>query len=97
MTASPDEDMTRYQPPYLTVQVTDPVARLLAVLDDTPGLRSSELMSRLQLSHRPSFRSAYLGPALAAEWIEMTDPASPRSPTQKYCLTEKGRRAARKF
>ncbi|MGY2200102.1 Fic family protein [Pseudomonas gingeri] len=87
---------------YLTVQVTDQVtdqvARLLAVLEGTPGMRSSELMSRLQLTHRPSFRSAYLGPALASEWVEMTDPASPRSPAQKYRLTEKGRRmAARKF
>jgi len=79
---------------YLTVQVTDQVTdqvkRLLEVLAQTPEQRSSELMARLELTHRPSFRSTYLAPALAAGWVEMTDPASPRSPAQRYRLTEKG-------
>ncbi|WP_371319280.1 Fic family protein [Pseudomonas gingeri] len=79
------------QSDYLTDQVTDQVARLLSVLGDTSELSASELMSRLELSHRASFRSTYLGPALVSGCVEMTDPDSPRSPAQKYRLTGKGR------
>jgi ATP-dependent DNA helicase RecG len=49
-------------------------------------------MGKLNLSHRPTFRKNYLHPALEAGLIEMTLPDSPRSPTQKYFLTEKGKR-----
>jgi Fic family protein/predicted transcriptional regulator len=70
--------------------VSDQVIRLLN------GLRSGEtgatdLMARLSLSHRPTFRRNYLEPALTAGLIERTQPVSPRSPTQRYRLTEKGR------
>ncbi|HFS0771168.1 MULTISPECIES: Fic family protein [Pseudomonadaceae] len=65
-------------------QVTDQVARLLQALPAGVALKSSELMQRLGLSHRPTFTQNYLKPALAAGLIEMTDPASPRSPAQQY-------------
>jgi hypothetical protein len=47
-------------------------------------------MASLELQHKPTFRNNYLHPALAAELIEMTQPDSPRSPSQKYRLTAKG-------
>ena len=87
--------VSELQTHQVTDQVTDQVARLLAVLDDTPELSSSELMSRLELNHRASFRNTYLGPALVSGCVEMTDPDSPRSPAQKYRLTEKGRARVR--
>ncbi|EPL60216.1 hypothetical protein B382_22485 [Stutzerimonas stutzeri B1SMN1] len=65
-------------------QVTDQVARLLQALPPGLALKSSELMLRLGLSHRPTFTKNYLKPALAAGLIEMTDPTSPRSPAQQY-------------
>lgn len=65
-------------------QVSDQVARLLQVLPTGVAMKSSELMQRLGLAHRPTFTKNYLRPALAAGLIEMTDPASPRSPTQQY-------------
>lgn len=65
-------------------QVGDQVARLLQVLPTGVAMKSSELMQRLGLAHRPTFTKNYLRPALAAGLIEMTDPASPRSPTQQY-------------
>jgi Fic family protein/predicted transcriptional regulator len=70
--------------------VSDQVIRLL------DGLRNGEagatdLMARLSLSHRPTFRRNYLEAAIAAGLIERTQPVSPRSPTQRYRLTEKGR------
>ena len=59
-------------------------------------LSAAELMEKLSLKHRPTFRANYLNPALAAGLIEMTAPDSPRSPTQKYRLTEKGKRLLKK-
>lgn len=72
------------QSDQVTDQVTDQVARLLQALPSGVALKSSELMQRLGLSHRPTFTQNYLKPALAAGLIEMTDPASPRSPAQQY-------------
>ena len=72
------------QSDQVTDQATDQVARLLQALPSGAALKSSELMQRLGLSHRPTFTQNYLKPALAAGLIEMTDPASPRSPAQQY-------------
>ncbi len=74
----------------VTDQVTDQVARLLAILADGEMV-STDLMAKLGLSHRPTFRKNYLESALTAELIERTLPKSPRSPTQRYRLTDKGR------
>jgi len=45
----------------------------------------------LNLKHGQTFRDNYLNPALKEEFIEMTQPDSPKSPTQKYRLTAKGK------
>ncbi len=65
------------------------MARLLGVLGAGEALKAAELMQRLGLRHRPTFRAHYLNPALSAGWIEMTDPEAPRSPMQKYRRTRK--------
>ncbi|RLJ19852.1 cell filamentation protein Fic [bacterium endosymbiont of Escarpia laminata] len=67
----------------VTDQVTDQVKNLLAVMGDG-YLSAKELMERLSLSHRPTFRDNYLTPALQQGLVEMRDPDSPRSPRQKY-------------
>lgn len=72
-------------------QVSDQVLTLIEVIG-TGELSSKELMKVLGLSHRPTFRENYLNPALEADWIERTQPDSPRSPTQRYRLTGKGHR-----
>jgi Fic family protein len=72
------------QSDQVSEQVTDQVVRLLQALPPGVALKSSELMQRLGLSHRPTFTQNYLKPAMAAGLIEMTDPASPRSPVQQY-------------
>lgn len=68
----------------VTDQVIDPLARLLALLPPGTALKANELMQGLGLVHRPTFRKNYLKPALAQGLIEMTDPDSPRSPSQQY-------------
>jgi len=62
---------------------------LLAVLQGEMGREA--LMRALGLKDARHFRQAYLTPALDAGLVEMTQPHSPRSPTQKYRLTDKGR------
>ena len=43
-----------------------------------------EIMRRLNLSHKPTFRKNYLLPALNLQLIEMTIPDKPNSRNQKY-------------
>ncbi|WP_371921514.1 Fic family protein [Pseudomonas sp. C27(2019)] len=49
------------------------------------------LLQAMGLKHRPSCLKNYLQPALQQNLIEMTQPDSPRSPTQKYHPTALGR------
>lgn len=69
-----------------SAQVTDQdntINRLLAVLGEEE-LSAAELMKRLGLSHRPTFRKNYLTPALEKGLIERTIPDKPNSKNQKY-------------
>lgn len=80
----------------VTDPVTDQVKSLLTLL--TKGdLTLADAMKRLSLSHRPTFRDNYIHPALKMGLIEMTQPDAPRSPTQRYRLTLKGRGIAEGF
>ena len=47
-------------------------------------------MDKLNLKHRPTLLCDYLQPAMDMGLIEMTQPDSPKSPTQKYRLAAKG-------
>ena len=77
----------------VTDPVTDSVKSLLkAFVSDSEKLTTEELLKRLELRHKPSFRKNYLHPALADGMIEMTEPQSPHSPTQRYHLTRRGKR-----
>ena len=67
-------------------QVTDqdePVQKLLGALGEEV-LSASELMQRLGLLHRPTFRKNYLSPALEKGIVERTIPDKPNSKNQKY-------------
>ncbi|MBF0501373.1 MAG: Fic family protein [Candidatus Riflebacteria bacterium] len=74
----------------VTDQVSDQVGRLLKLLEKGEA-GAVALMIGLGISHRPTFRENYLDPALAAGLIVRTQPHSPRSPTQRYRLSEIGR------
>ena len=71
----------------VTDQVDTPVQRLLSVLGDET-LPATEIMKRLGLSHRPTFRKNYLDPALEAHLIERTIPDKPNSSKQEYRRTQ---------
>ena len=70
-----------------TAQVKDQVAaqvrRILEALGDEM-LSAKEIMERLGLKHRQSFRALYLNPALDQGLIDMTLPGKPTSSQQKY-------------
>lgn len=69
-----------------TEQVTEQVERLLNVLGKET-LSTKELMGRLGLKHRPTFRNNYLLPAIELGLIEMTIPDKPNSSKQKYRIS----------
>ena len=74
----------------VTEQVTPQVKRLLSCLKEKP-LSVKGAMEVLGLNHRPTFVYDYLKPATDDGFVEMTQPDSPKSPTQKYRLTKKGK------
>ena len=67
----------------VTVQDKMPVERILSALGDET-LSATDLMERLGLSHKPTFRKNYLNPALEQKLIERTIPNKPNSKNQKY-------------
>ena len=73
----------------VTQQVTQQVKKLLAAC--VGESTRAELMKATGLKDRVTFTRNYLEPALKESLIEMTQPDSPTSPTQKYRMTEKGK------
>ena len=82
--------IARPVPPDVSDQVTGGVIRLLEVAALGERQRSA-LQAALSLKHAPHFREAYLQPALAAGYLEMTLPDQPNTPRQRYRLSAKGR------
>lgn len=64
------------------------VARLVKALKGEVSVL--DMMIALKLGGRRNFLEKYLTPAIELGLVEMTQPNSPRSPTQKYRLTAKG-------
>lgn len=71
----------------VTVQASDQVKSLLAVMGQGE-YTLAEMMQLVGLVHRPTFQKNYLNPALEAGLIERTYPDKPRSPRQRYRLTQ---------
>ena len=66
------------------------VVRLLKVMKGEMSML--DMMMALKLGGRRNFLEKYLSPAIELGLVEMTQPNSPRSPTQKYRLTAKGKK-----
>ncbi len=69
-------------------QVEEQVILIVSQLNGQ--LSAAEIMEVLSLKGRRNFIQNYLQPALESGFVEMTQPDSPKSPTQKYRLTPKG-------
>ena len=72
--------------PTSSQQVTQQVRDLLNALNGE--MTRLEIMTSLKLKDRVNFTKNYLKPALEKGFIEMTQPNSPNSPTQKYRKAE---------
>lgn len=53
---------------------------------------AADLMQALGQTNRTRFKKNYLTPLIEAGLVKMTQPDSPKSPTQRYVLTEEGRK-----
>lgn len=73
-----------------TDQVTDQVLRLVSMLSGK-HLSIKQMMEEIGLSHRHTFRTNYLHPALDNGYIVPDYPEQPSHPKQKYSLTDKGK------
>ena len=73
----------------VAIQVTQQVMKLLRTGEGENS--RAELMKGVSIKDRVSFSKNYLDVAIADGLLEMTQPDSHKSPTQKYRLTEKGR------
>ena len=65
------------------IHVSNQIKALMSVIETYP-LSALELMDKLGLKSRSSFRNNYLQPALDAGLIVMTDPNNPTSRNQRY-------------
>jgi len=55
----------------------------------------AELLRAAERSDRTKFKKGVVDPLLNSNLLEMTEPNSPNSPTQKYRITEKGLESAK--
>ncbi|MBJ7311584.1 Fic family protein [Rugamonas sp. CCM 8940] len=76
-----------------TMDVTmDVPVRVAALLQVVKGEMSRAMLQQaMGLGNADHLRKAYLVPAMAAGFLDMTVPATPRSRQQRYRLTEKGK------
>lgn len=77
----------------VTTEVTTEVDRVIAALQ--AEMSRQDLQEALGLANAEHFRKAYLLPALASGYVEMTLPEAPRSSKQRYRLTAAGQRLQR--
>ena len=63
--------------------------KVIRLLENECGLR--EIATTIQHSDLTKLRRGIMASLIEAGFVELTQPDSPRSPTQKYRLTEKGR------
>lgn len=88
LAASTDKEGTEHVTAHVAEHVTEQVLQLLRACQGEQS--RAELMDAVGLTHREHFREAYLVPALAVGYLEMTIPDKPRSSRQKYRLTPAG-------
>ncbi len=60
------------------------VNKLLAIMDCNVPMSTKEMLEKLNLKSKQSFREVYLNPAIDMGVIKMTDPDNPTSKNQKY-------------
>ena len=89
-TSKVDAPASKTRPPTSSCpRLSRAIKEILQALDGE--MSRAALMKEIGIKDRVTFKEYYLAPALKLGLVEMPQPSSPRSPTQKYRLTEKGR------
>ena len=65
-------------------RMNDYVKKLLDVMEFDVSYNTAELLDKLNLKSRETFRKNYLNPALEMNLIQMTVPDKPTSRNQRY-------------
>lgn len=78
-----------------TMQATMQVEQLVAALFGE--MTRDELQQKLEIGNRDYFRISCINISLKLGMIEMSIPDKPKSPSQKYRLTEKGEKLQEKL
>ena len=65
-------------------QMNDYVKKFLDVMEFDVSYNTAELLDKLNLKSRETFRKNYLNPALEMNLIQMTVPDKPTSRNQRY-------------
>lgn len=68
----------------VTVNIASSFTRKLLEVMGDEVLSTNEIMLRLGMTHKPTFRKNYLNPAIELGLVEMTLPGKPRSRHQRY-------------
>ncbi len=69
--------------------MSDQVKELILIIE-TKEVTVLFSMESLGVKHRSTLRKKRLNPAIVGNFVEMNQPVLPRSPSQKYRLTESG-------
>ena len=70
------------------IEISFSPSRLLLIMQGE--MSRTDMMQKLELTHRTNFKENYLDIALEMNWIEMTIPEKKTSKNQKYRLTQLG-------
>ena len=70
------------------IEISFSPSRLLLIMQGE--MSRTDMMQKLELTHRTNFKENYLDIALEMNWIEMTIPEKKTSKKQKYRLTQLG-------
>ena len=65
-------------------QTTEYVKRIIAAMDYDVNYTATEIMTKLGIKSKETFRKNYLNPAMALNLVEMTLPDKPSSRNQRY-------------
>jgi ATP-dependent DNA helicase RecG len=101
-TGQADDDPNRKPAPsydsstLVTGQVTGQVAGQ-ALRFCATARRAADIQKQIGIKHRETFLQNYLRPLLAIGWLAPTLPDTPRSPNQRYVITDLGRKQLTKF
>lgn len=67
-----------------TIEVDNPyIIKLLCVMEDHP-MSANEIMRKLEIKSKETFRNTYLNPAIKAGFVRLTIPDKPTSKNQMY-------------